>query len=240
MKVNKNFIYVTTNLVNGKQYIGSHYGRESDSYLGSGAIFKNALKKYGKENFIRDILIECEINDNLILEQKYISDLNTLYPNGYNLTKNGGFNIFTEELRSKLSNKKKGRVGPNKGKKFSEETRRKMSEARKGIKLGSCSEEIKEKIRQSNLGKKRSIETKRKLSKSLSGRKLSEQTKEKMSNFQKGRIKSEEERKNISESKKGQKNPIYGKNPWNKGKTGFKHSEKTKQKMRESHKRNYN
>jgi len=50
-----NFIYIITNLINGKQYVGSHCGDENDTYLGSGKIFLKAYKKYGKENFKREI-----------------------------------------------------------------------------------------------------------------------------------------------------------------------------------------
>lgn len=46
------YIYCTTNLINGKIYVGQHKGCFSKTYLGSGTIFKKALKKYGKENFI--------------------------------------------------------------------------------------------------------------------------------------------------------------------------------------------
>lgn len=35
------YIYLTTNLINGKKYIGQHYGEIDDCYLGSG----NTLKK---------------------------------------------------------------------------------------------------------------------------------------------------------------------------------------------------
>ena len=51
------FIYITTNLVNGKRYIGQR--KFSDGwkpYLGSGKRFKEAVKKYGRENFVRSIV----------------------------------------------------------------------------------------------------------------------------------------------------------------------------------------
>ena len=63
---------------------------------------------------------------------------------------------------------KKGKPGPNKGKKFSEEARRKMSEAKKGKpsnhKGKKLSEEARKKLREANKGKKLSEETKRKMS----------------------------------------------------------------------------
>lgn len=39
------YIYLTTNLINGKKYIGQHYGEIDDCYLGS----TNTLKKYIQE-----------------------------------------------------------------------------------------------------------------------------------------------------------------------------------------------
>lgn len=42
------YIYLTTNLVNGKQYIGQHKGELNDSYFGSGTNITKALIKYGR------------------------------------------------------------------------------------------------------------------------------------------------------------------------------------------------
>lgn len=212
-----NFVYITTNKINGKQYVGSHSGDISDGYLGSGKILKYAIKKYGRENFERKIIRECLPEENLILEEKYIKKYKTLDPNGYNISETGGYLIYTEDLKNKLSKSRKKHSGPNKGKKFSEETRIKMSNSAKIRKRYPLSEETKQKIKEGNLGKKISEITRKRISNSLTGRKLSEEAKIKVSNFQRGRIKSEEECKNISESKKGKKNPMYGKPPWNKG-----------------------
>lgn len=54
------FIYLTTNLVNNKKYIGQHKGFINDNYLGSGIQIKKALEKYGKNNFKREILEICQ------------------------------------------------------------------------------------------------------------------------------------------------------------------------------------
>ena len=51
-------IYKTTNLINGKIYVGMHSTDNlNDGYLGSGWILKQAIKKYGKENFKREVLL---------------------------------------------------------------------------------------------------------------------------------------------------------------------------------------
>lgn len=54
------FIYLTINLINGKQYIGQHYGYANDKYLGSGVKLARAIAKYGAENFHRIILCFCK------------------------------------------------------------------------------------------------------------------------------------------------------------------------------------
>lgn len=52
-------IYKTTNQVNGKIYVGQHFTSADDGYLGSGKILKQAIKKYGKENFVRESIEFC-------------------------------------------------------------------------------------------------------------------------------------------------------------------------------------
>ena len=54
------FVYLTTNLVNGKVYVGQHkFSNYTKHYLGSGTVFEQALKKYGRKNFKRKILKLC-------------------------------------------------------------------------------------------------------------------------------------------------------------------------------------
>lgn len=55
-------VYKTTNLINQNIYIGAHSTDDlSDDYLGSGDNIVKAIKKYGRENFSREIL---HIHDN--------------------------------------------------------------------------------------------------------------------------------------------------------------------------------
>lgn len=54
------YIYKTTNLVNGKIYIGQHKSTNFDArYYGSGLLLREALKKYGKDNFTIEVIEEC-------------------------------------------------------------------------------------------------------------------------------------------------------------------------------------
>jgi len=67
------FLYRTTNLINGKFYIGIHStGNISDGYLGSGTYLKRSIKKYGKENFKLEILEFFETRDLLIEAERKI------------------------------------------------------------------------------------------------------------------------------------------------------------------------
>ena len=94
------FIYVTTNLINGKFYIGQKvFDNRSKNYLGSGTVLKKAIKKYGKENFHRDIIDIAFNQSNLdYLEVFYINRFNSINKQTwYNLCqggyKNAGANI---------------------------------------------------------------------------------------------------------------------------------------------------
>ena len=57
------YIYLTTNLIDGKKYIGQHAGSVNDNYLGSGVLLTKAIEKYGKENFKKEILEICKKSD---------------------------------------------------------------------------------------------------------------------------------------------------------------------------------
>ena len=49
------FVYLTTNTINNKKYIGMCKNTHRDNYLGSGKVLKQGIDKKGKENFTRGI-----------------------------------------------------------------------------------------------------------------------------------------------------------------------------------------
>lgn len=137
--------YLTTNVINKKQYVGVHCGELDDSYLGSGLVMNNAIKKYGRQNFIKEILEICDnIEQGHINEAKYINEYNTLVPHGYNVSPSGGIgakNIswgkHTDETKLKISEKNKGtnnamygKPPTNKGVPMTEEQKQKMRKPR--------------------------------------------------------------------------------------------------------------
>lgn len=87
------FIYKITNLINNKIYIGQHVTTNvNDDYMGSGDHIKNAIKKYGIENFKKEIIAECssfdEMND---LEKELVNQDFVNNPNTYNHAIGGSY-----------------------------------------------------------------------------------------------------------------------------------------------------
>lgn len=127
------YVYLTTNIVNGKCYVGQHLATEFDTkYKGSGTYIMRAFNKYGWKNFKCEIICWCTTQSQLdACEDNYISLLNTISPNGYNLKGGGANGKLSEEARKNASEAKKGPKNPNYGKHPSEETCKKQSEAQK-------------------------------------------------------------------------------------------------------------
>ena len=98
-------IYLTTNLVNGKKYIGQHkLTKVRDYYLGSGKIIKQAIKKYGYQNFKKERLEICNtLEEANIREQYWISFYDAVDSEEfYNLAKGGstgGLEYYHEYLK---------------------------------------------------------------------------------------------------------------------------------------------
>lgn len=110
LKENKrfHFTYKTTNLINGRYYLGMHStNRIDDGYLGSGKRLYYELNKYGRDNFKFEILEQFDSREQLVqAEINLITEQDVKNPNCLNL-KSGGSGGFTEE------DKAKGRVAAN-------------------------------------------------------------------------------------------------------------------------------
>lgn len=99
------FVYRTTNLVNGRYYIGKHSTRVlEDRYLGSGKRFWRELNKYGRENFTREILFFCETaKDAFAKEKEFLTDEVRLTEQCLNLQPGGGGGFKDKEHMMKCS-----------------------------------------------------------------------------------------------------------------------------------------
>jgi group I intron endonuclease len=113
-------VYKTTNLINGKFYIGKD-AKNKKSYLGSGSILNQAIKKYGKENFIKETLEVCNNLEHLADREIYwIEKLNAVEL-GYNLTNGGtGGDTITHNPNKYVAGFYKGFTPWNKGLKGAE------------------------------------------------------------------------------------------------------------------------
>lgn len=178
-----NLVYKTTNLKNGKTYIGVHCtNRMEDGYIGNGiyrqrdALVKSktqpfhvAVRKHGYENFKREILYEFGSLELAFWWEHYLVDEEFINRHdNYNAVVGGSCKVFgrnhSKETKNKMSLTRVGR-------KMSETHKRNISIGNKGKRLGM----------------KASIETKAKMSKNRTGKKnifwkpLTEKTKAKLS-----------------------------------------------------------
>lgn len=92
------YIYKTTNLQNNKYYIGKHKGYFDDEYLGSGKLLQQAVKKYGKESFKKEILLYCLTEQELNYWERRIVNIHRQKPNCYNLAPGGEGGHVTKYL----------------------------------------------------------------------------------------------------------------------------------------------
>jgi group I intron endonuclease len=86
------YIYKTTNLINGKVYVGKREQKFNPRYLGSGILLHKALDKYGKNNFKLEVIVHTENKEQLReLEKKYIADYREICGkrNVYNIAEGG-------------------------------------------------------------------------------------------------------------------------------------------------------
>lgn len=115
-------IYVTTNLVNGKKYVGrcSKDERWDSGYLGSGVFLKKAIKKYGKEKFKREILQvlpdAASLRDAIDLEKEWLLKFDCKNSSDFYNASNdtggmGAGDKHTDETKEKIREKMKDVYG---------------------------------------------------------------------------------------------------------------------------------
>jgi len=144
-------VYKITNSVNEKVYIGitndihARWHRHKKNAINKvNKPLYDSINKYGIDQFTITPICSTFTREDLgKLEQQFIKEQNTIWPNVYNLT-SGGEKSWTvsEETRQRLSDIHKGKTlskehrqnisNSNKGRKFLKETRQKISEALKG------------------------------------------------------------------------------------------------------------
>ena len=183
-------IYKITNIETGLSYIGKDQ-RDCEYYMGSGLLLWNSYRKrFGREDlddskkshhkwiyeqnkilgyYEKTILCECDDAKELcVLEKKYISEYNTIRPNGYNIAEGGEGGVliagYTEEEKDEWRRKiseatKEAMARPDVRENFmnyiasrGDEWKQHISESLIGHKGHQQSEETKEKLRKINLG----------------------------------------------------------------------------------------
>lgn len=164
-------IYKVTNLVNNKEYIGSHKTENiDDGYMGSGKYLKRAIEKHGLESFRKDILFVYDNPDEMyrkegeLVNEDYLTNTNT-----YNL-KIGGFGGWDHVNKNVI-------LRISKNQKAANSTRKKYKNLLKSwAKQGGTNNFLKNGLninfkkssKNSMFGKKHTTETKEKIGKSNS------------------------------------------------------------------------
>ena len=199
------FVYKITNSITNKIYVGvtirpinQRWNRHKFNAIHKTDVTNHtwnmplyrSMRKYGVDKFTIDLLEEVDNSELNERERYWISELNTIAPNGYNITIGGNVLLgeehpvygykHSEEFKQRLSKMRSGELNTFYGRKHSDATKKLIGEAGSGEKNW-------------NFGRQMSEETKKKLSESKLGKKASEETK-----------------KLMSEQRIGEKNAMYG------------------------------
>jgi hypothetical protein len=152
------YIYKTTNIVNSKFYVGMHSTDNlGDGYLGSGTVLARSIRKYGRENFIKEILEYFPDRESLrkreaeIVNEKFVNDKMCM-----NVKVGGEKGNFGSSMPNRKSSP------------LSESHKANISKSCEG-KAGKYekSKDHRQKLAEANLGKKQDDKTKEKRSESL-------------------------------------------------------------------------
>jgi len=196
-------IYKTTNLNNGKFYVGQD-SKNNPEYYGSGNLLKRAIKKHGKQNFIKETLEVCCTQEQLNEREKYWIKETKARELGYNIAEGGtGGNTISEENKERILNGFKGRnhtpeslekmrgikKNPKLSEKEIERRRQKLIEMRNDSEFMKNQEEGFKNCKNMNYSQKfldmQKSENKRGKKSPNWGRKTSEETKRKQSEYHK-------------------------------------------------------
>jgi hypothetical protein len=106
-------VYKTTNLINGCVYYGVHGTTNvNDRYLGSGKIIKLSIKKYGRKNFKKTVLVTFDnAKDAFDYEELLVNTVLIKNQDVYNITTGGiGRRELSEEGLRSISRSRKNTV----------------------------------------------------------------------------------------------------------------------------------
>lgn len=102
------YVYKITNKINGKFYIGKKSSKNiDDNYYGSGVVIRQAIKKYGIDNFQKEILKTFNTSEEAFLYESTLVTTDLINDkNCYNQVTGGeltGGVVFSEEAKRKRS-----------------------------------------------------------------------------------------------------------------------------------------
>ena len=232
------FIYLWTDKLTDKKYIGSHKGTIDDGYVSSSKYFNEEYNMRAGDFEREVLLIGTDYEHIREIEYRILKRLNAATNEEFYNRHNGGRTFIctghSEETKKKLS---KFSAKNFLGKHHSKETKEKISNTKTGKKIGTYSDSHKENISKGLKNKPKSLEHRQNLSKARIGKTpwnkglktgpLSKETKQKMREAHMGKIRgpmSEEAKQNISKAQKGR-------TPWDKGMKDYL-SEETKLKKK--------
>ena len=123
------YFYKITNTINNKIYYSIHSTNDlNDGYMGSGRALIRAFKKYGKENFIKEIIKLFNSREELAnYEKEQVNDEFIKENNNYNIS-NGNILIVSTDDPRYISGEL---VHFTKGYKFTEEQKNHLKESHK-------------------------------------------------------------------------------------------------------------
>lgn len=108
------YLYEVKNSINGKIYVGVHQTSNiDDGYMGSGAVIKRAIKKYGIENFIKTILETFDDAPSMYQrEREIVTDEFLTRPDVYNVRRGGlgGFDHLNDGSVEHIERTNRGRI----------------------------------------------------------------------------------------------------------------------------------